>query len=449
MTNEKMMREMPVGKLILKMSLPMVIVMLMNMVYNMADTFFMGQTGDPMQVAAVSLAGPAFCILSGVHILLGCGACTAIGIALGKGETGKAKQYLSFAFWTALGLGVAACAAVLLCMEPLLSLLGTNAETVGFTRDYMRIMALGSPIMILSGVLGNAIRADGSAIGPMAFSIGGNVLNIILDFLFVLVFRWSTGGAALATVFGNLFSLVGFLMLLRRKESCSISPKYFSLRPAVSLRVIGLGFPMAAGVALQSVCGVFVNQLLVKYGNIAVAANNVAGKAGMVISMALVGICMGVQPAISYLYGVGDRERIRKIVRGTGGLTVFLSLVMAAAFFFARDSFLAAFLNDSQVIAIGRIMMLASLLTAPVVAVYQLCTTYLQGIGRVTPATVVSLLQQGLVYVPALYLMELALGLNGVIFAGSVADVISGAAACFLCLRQGKKLAASSTPALS
>ncbi len=434
MTNEKMIREAPVWKLLLKMSLPMVVVMLMNVVYNMADVFFIGQTGDSAQVAAVSLAGPVFSILSGFHVLLGSGACTAIAIALGQGEKKKVKQYMSFAFWTALVLGAAAGAAVLFFTDPLLSLLGANEETAEFTRAYLRILALGTPVTMIGGVLGNAIRADGSAAAPMLFSIGGNLLNIVLDFLFVLVFRWGTGGAALATVFGNLFSLVCVLLLLRRKKAYSVSPKYFSLRPEISLRVISLGLPMAAGIVLQGCSGMFGNQLLVKYGNTAVAASNVAGKAGMLIGMVLMGICMGIQPAISYTFGAGDRNRVRKIVGGTGLLTVALSAGMAAAFFFGRDGFMAAFLNDPQVVELGRFMMLASLLTAPVTAVYQLCSTYLQGTGKVSFATVVSLMRQGLVYVPALYLMELALGLNGVIFAGAAADLLSTVAACGLSL---------------
>ncbi len=447
MTSETMMKEAPVWKLILKMSLPMVVVMLMNVVYNMADVFFMGQTGDSLQVAAVSLAGPVFSILSGLNVLIGSGACTAAAIALGRGDTECVKRYMSFSFWTSLALGLIACAAILLGMEPLLSLLGANEETAGFTRDYLRILALGAPVTIAGGVLGNAIRADGSATVPMLFSIGGNLLNIVLDFLFVLVFHWGTSGAALATVLGSLFTLFCVLILLRRKKAFSISPKYFSLRPSVSLRVLSLGVPMAAGVILQGCSGMFSNQLLVKYGNIAVAANSVAGKCGMVISMVLMGICMGIQPAISYTFGTENWERIRKIVRETGFLTVLLSLGMAVGLFFARDSFMAAFLNDPQVIGLGRTMMLASLITAPVTAVYQLCSAYLQGIGKVTPATVTSLLRQGLVYVPLLYLMELSLGLNGIIFAASAADVIACATACFLCLRSARKLRIAATPA--
>ncbi len=438
MKSEKMMREAPVWKLFLKMCLPMTVIMLMNVVYSMADTFFMGQTGETMQVAAVSLAGPVFSILSGLNVLLGSGACTAMSLSLGKGETDQCKRYMSFSFWASLALGVAAGGAILLFMEPLVSLLGANAETAGFTRDYMRILALGAPITIVGGVLGNAVRADGSSAAPMLFGIGGNLINIILDFFFILVFHWGVSGAAVATVLGNTFSLVCILLLLRRKKAYSLSPKYFTLRPAVSLRVVSLGLPMAAGIALQSFSGIFSNQLLVKYGNAAVAANSVAGKAGMLTGMVLMGLCMGVQPAISYLYGAEEKKRLRQLLRFTGIVTVVLAVGMSVGFFFFRDSFVASFLNDPEVIELGRLMVLGCVVTTPLIAVYQLCFTYLQSTGNVTAATVTSLMRQGLVYVPALYLMEFAFGLTGIVFTAAVADAVSCAVACFLCLKREK-----------
>lgn len=437
--NEKMMAQAPIWKVLLSMSLPTVIIMLMNVVYNMADTFFMGQLGDPLPVAAVSLAGPVFSVINGFGVLLGSGACTAIAISLGQKDKEAAKNYCSFCFWTSLVIGVACGAALLLAMNPIVSFLGANEETADYTASYLRVLALGTPVMVVSSVLGNVIRADGSASAPMLVSIGGNVLNIVLDALFILVFHWGTAGAALATVLGNVFSLLCVLFMIHRREAFTISPKYFTAKPSVSLRVLGLGLPMAAGVILQSFSGVFGNRLLVKYGNVAVAASNVAGKAGMLLVMMVMGVCMGVQPAISYVFGAGDHKRLRKILTGTGVVSVALSLSIAAVFFMFRDGFVAAFLNDAQVIELGRFMVLGSLITAPFTGILQLCTAYLQGTGKVSYATVTALMQKGLVYVPVMYVMEAAFGLNGIVFTGAVTDLISTAAACALCLVWAKK----------
>lgn len=439
MKNETMLKEAPVWKLIVKMSLPMVVIMLMNVVYNMADTFFIGQTGDAIQVAAVSLVGPVFSLLAGVNVLIGNGACTAAAIALGKRDAKAVKEYSSFAFWSSLALGVLAGGAVLLFAGPLLNVLGINAETVGPAASYIRILALGTPAMVVGGVLGNMIRADGSAVGPMLIGVGGNVLNVVLDALFILVFNWGAAGAALATVCGYVFTLAGSLFLILRKKAFSISPRHFTLRPRVSLRVLGLGVPMAAGVTVQACAGVFANRLLVSYGNLAVAANNVAGKAGMLLGMVVMGICMGVQPAISFSFGAGDLKRLRQIVRGTGIISVAFNTALALVFFLCREGFVTAFLNDPQVVELGSFMVLASVVSAPVVAIYQLCTAYLQGTGMVSYATLTALLQKGLIYVPVLYLMNALWGLSGVVFAGVATDTISTAVACALCLVWAKK----------
>lgn len=440
MTNETMMREAPVWKLILKMSVPTVVIMLANVIYNMADVFFLGQTGEAAQVAAVSLAGPVFSIQAGLGSLLGAGAVTAVAIALGQGNGKRVKEYSSFCFWSSLALGVVVAAAMLLCMDPLLSLLGARGETLPYTAGYLRVMALGAPAVLFTSVMGNLVRGDGSAVSSMVICLIGNAVNVGLDPLFILALGWGVSGAALATVAGNLVSCVCLFVLLRKKKVFSLSPKYFSLRPQISLRILSLGLPMAAGVILQSFSGMFGNRLLVRYGTAAVAASGVSGKSGMLLHMVVMGICMGIQPAVSYVFGRGDRKRLRQILWGTGAVSVAVSTVMAAGFYFGRTGFMTSFLDDPAVVEMGTLMILGMVVSAPLSGLYQLCTAYLQGTGKVSFATLTALLQKGLVYVPVLYLMESALGFTGIAFTGAVTDLLSTAAAGIMCLCWAGKL---------
>lgn len=245
-------------------------------------------------------------------------------------------------------------------------------------------------------------------------------------------------GAAWATVIGNVVTS-GLVFLHVKKSGCfSISPRYFTLKKDVSLRVIGLGVPMAMGVVLGCVSGMFSNQLLVKYGNIAVAANGVAGKAGMLVCMMAMGVCMGMQPVISYSYGKGDRRRLKRITFVTGAASALVSAVLGAGFLLGRDAFMTAFLNDPQVLEAGRFMML-TLIAAPVGGIYQLCSSFLQGTGKVSYATLTSLLSKGLVFVPVLFISEALGGFTGLVFAGAVSDLISTAIGAALCLSWAKK----------
>ena len=433
MKNEKLMREGSVAELLLKMSLPVILVMMVTVLYNLADVFFIGRFGDRFQLAAISLAGPVFSAVSAFNTLIGFGSCTACSIALGEGREDLMKKYSAFALYASIGLGLLLGALILGGMPFLLSLLGTDGETAPYTAEYLRILALGAPFMIAAGALGNTVRADGDVKDAMIASMSGTLLNIALDPLFIAVFHWGCGGAALATVIGNLVSLLLLLRAVSRKKAFSLSVKEFTFREDISLRVLGLGLPMAASTLLMSFSSAISNRLTVSYGNVAVAARSVAGKSAMLIPMIVMGLCMGVQPAISYVYGCRDRARLRKIVFGVGAVCVGVATLMSAVFFLFREQFVAAFSSDAEIISLGKAMMLGTLLAVPVEGVYHMCSTFLQATGKVSFATLTSLMQKGLVFLPVLLLMERLFGLDGIIFSNAVTTLISTLIALLLC----------------
>ena len=438
MTNEKALKESSVGKLMVTLCLPVIMIMLVQVLYNMADVYFLGRTGDPLQVAAVSLASPVFSVFSALNTLIGFGGCTAASLALGRGKKELVKKYSSFVLYAGLILGVLLGAGTLIFMKPLLRVLGTDVQTAAHTQNYLRMMALGAPFAVAGGALSNTIRSDGDGKSAVMSNMTGTLLNILLDPLFISVFGWGVTGAGLATLLGNAVSFVMLLMIMCRKEAFSVSLRDFTIHPSVSIKILGLGFPMASGTLLASFSFAFSNRLLVSYGNTAVAANSVAGKASMLIIMIVMGLCMGMQPAISYAFGAKDRKRLRSILTGTGLISFVVAAVLSIAFYLARDAFVAAFLDDPQVLALGRRMIVGALLTAPVSGVYQLCSVYLQSTGKVSYATITALMQKGLVYIPVLYAMNTAFGLDGLIYAGAVADCISAVAAAFFCLAWAK-----------
>ena len=445
MKNEKLLREGSVWQLIGNLSLPVILIMMVTVLYNLADVFFIGRFGDRYQLAAISLAGPVFSAISAFNTLIGFGGCTACSIALGEGRSDLVKKYSAFVLYAALFLGLILTALLLGGMRFLLSLLGTNAETAGYTAQYLQILALGAPFLIMSGALGNTVRADGEVKSAMLASLTGTLLNIALDPLFIAVFRWGCRGAALATVIGNVVSLALLLLAVRRKEAFSLSFRDFTLRRDISLRVLGLGLPMAASTLLMSFSSAFSNRLTVSYGNVAVAARSVAGKSAMLIPMIVMGVCMGVQPAISYVFGRRDSARLRRIALGVGAVCVGIAALMSAAFFLFREQFVAAFSPDPEIISLGKYMMLGTLLAVPAEGVYHMCSTYLQATGKVSYATLTSLMQKGLVFVPVLALMEHFFGLNGIIFANAVTTLISTVIALLLCRRWSREIASGAS----
>lgn len=440
MRNEMILRKGSIGKLLVSLSLPVILVMLVNVIYNMADVYFLGQTGDTLQVAAASLAGPLFGMASALNTLLGFGACTAASMALGKGDLRSIRQYSSFCLYASAILGIVLLLGVWTLTNPLVSLLGANEETACYTADYLRIFAIGAPFMIAGGSLGNLLRADGESKGAVISSLIGTGINIVLDPLFITGLGGGIRGAAWATVIGNICSFCCILAAVRRKKIFSLALRDFTWKKEISFKVLSLGTPMAAGTLLMSFSSTFANRLLVLYGNNAVAAHAVSGKAGMLVSMLIMGICMGVQPAVSYAYGQHNTRRMHQVVIGTTAVAVLTGVVLGGLFLIFRESFVRMFLDDEAILEMGKLMVVGGLVSAPISAVYQMCQVYLQSTGKVDYATFTALLQKGIVYIPVLYGMYALFGLNGLIFTGVVTDVIATLAGVLFCIRWSRDI---------
>ncbi|MCM1026287.1 MAG: MATE family efflux transporter [Roseburia sp.] len=441
--NQEMLENASYGKLLLNLSLPAVVIMLVMILYNMADTFFIGQTGDPGKIAAISLCSPVFSILSGLGTLLGSGGCTAISLALGKKDLNKVKQYSSFCCYTALAIGLVFLVVVNLTVYPICRALGADADTMADTAAYLRIIAFGAPFILFNNVFANVIRSDGAAKESMITNCLGTVTNILLDALFILVFSWDVAGAAVATVLGNCVSCVYLLYYVCRKQpALSLSPKLLTPRPEISWTVVSLGLPMAFSTLLNSVSHIIANRMVIRYGSVALAAQGVSGKIGMIITMLAMGICMGLQPAISYNYSAGNQARLKKILRSTALFTAGVGTVLSVLCFFARNFIIAAFIDNAEVIAYGQIFVFASIVIGPFYGIYQLCQTFLQSTGKASYATFVALLDKGLFYLPILFLLSRLFGLYGIIFTGAVTLAFSLAAGILFSLLWSRKISA-------
>lgn len=436
MKSESMMRDAPVRQLFLKMSIPAIVITLVIVAYNLADVFFIGQTGDAAQVAAISLAGPIFSILSGIGTLLGAGGSTAVAIALGKDEKKKIKSITSFCFYGALTIGILFAVIVLLMGDSIPRILGADEFSSGYTADYVRILSIGAPFILFSNVFANIVRADGSAKESMIANMIGTFVNIALDPLMIITLNMGVTGAALATVIGNACSCLYLVRHVSKKQPMySFCAKYLSLKKDVSLHVLSLGLPMAISTMLGSFSSIFSNNLMSQYGNIAVAANGVASKVGMLIVMVAMGICMGIQPAVSYNYGAKNYKRVYRILKSTAGLTIVVGSVLTLVCYLLRNQIVGAFINDASVIEYGQRMVIASLVVGPLYGLYQTCTTFLQGTGKVSYAILLASLRQGLLLVPVLYVANSMGGLQGLIFASPITEVLALAVGIVLCVK--------------
>ena len=434
--NEQILKEGSFRKMVMNLCVPTIVIMLVMVLYNMADTYFIGKTGDPCKIAAVSLCSPIFSILSGLGTLLGSGGCTAVSLAFGNKEFDKIRAYSSMCCYGALTMGLIFTGAVLINAPAISDAIGANADTMSDTCTYLRILAIGGPVILFGNVFNNLIRADGSAKQSMLANGLGTIVNIILDPILILGFHLDVAGAAIATVLGNVVTCLYLLWYIAQKNRIfSLHIKDFSLKREIVFPVVTLGFPMACSTILMSISHMVMNQMLAGYGSVAVAANGVAGKVSMVVSMTAMGICMGMQPAISYNCGAGNYKRLYWIIKKLGIMTVVVGSILTAGCVVGKTYLVAAFIDHAQVIELGEKMVAVSMVIGPFYGLYQLCTTFLQSTGKASHATLVAVLNKGLIYLPLLLIFNNLWGLNGVIYTAPVTDMLSLLVGAGLCIR--------------
>lgn len=438
-TNRELFEEAPVPKAVALMAVPTMISMLVVVIYNMADTFFIGQTGDPLQVAAVSLATPVFMIYMALGNLFGIGGSSAISRALGEKRMDRARNLSSFCCYGSLGLGVIVAVLFIAGMDLILKLIGASANTIEYARQYLTYISFGGPFIIFATAFGNILRGEGAARESMIGNLIGTVVNIILDPVMILGLGWGVTGAAVATVIGNIAASAFYLVyFLRKKSSLSIHLRDFKMGGRIASGVASIGIPASLNNILMSFANIILNLALVGYGDTPVAAMGVAMKSNMLVVLLQIGLCAGIQPLIGYNYGARNKKRLMQVFRFTGICAVIMGTVLTIIMMIARRTLIQVFINDPEVIAYGIQMVIALQLSGPFIGILFLCINTIQGMGKALPSLVLTVCRQGLIFIPLVFILNRMFGLDGVIYAQPVADYLSivlGAVICFWLFR--------------
>ncbi|MCD8013188.1 MAG: MATE family efflux transporter [Lachnospiraceae bacterium] len=424
-----------IWKLISKTGIPAIISMIVVVIYNMADTFFVGQTHNDMMVAAVSLAAPIFTLMITVGTLIGSGGCAVISNVLGAGNQERAKHISSFCVYASVAIGLLFTAALLIFAEPVLLAIGATENTISFACSYTHWIAIGAVFIIFSNTLSNIIRAEGAARESMIGNLIGTITNIVLDPIMILCMGMGVQGAAVATVIGNMFACLFYVYYFYRKKDSllSLSLKDFSMRGGIASSVFSIGLPGALGNLLMSFSNIFMNILLAGYGDNAVAAMGVAMKVGMIVVMLQMGLATGVLPILSYNYGAENFDRLKETIKKSGIVCMGLGVILTVICFTVCEAIVSSFVTGAEVITLGIDMTKAIILSGPFIGLYFLCISIMQALGKSTAPIIVSLLRQGIIYVPLMYLLNYFFELNGLIYTQLISDYIGILAAIIAC----------------
>lgn len=378
-------------------------------------------------MAAVSLATPVFLLFMSVGTVFGIGGTSVISHALGEGRRDYAKKACSFCMWICVAVGVLMSALFLIFMDQILALIGASAETWNYAKTYLTIVSCSGPFVLIANCYFNVIRAEGQSGKAMMGQLLGNLLNVILGSITILVFGWNIAGAAIATVIGNIVGAGYYIVyFLKGSSSLSISLKDFSVKGKVSSGVLAIGVPAALGNLLMSLSSIIMNSQMAKYGDMAVAGvGGVAMKVTMMTGMVCIGLGQGVQPLLGYCVGAKNWERYRSALKFSLIFAFSLSTVLTLLCYLFTGQIVSVFLMDAAAYDYGVSFAHILLCTSFLFGVFYVLTNALQARGAATESLIVNISRQGLIYIPSMFILGAIFHETGLIWAQPVADVLS------------------------
>lgn len=430
----------------MQLAIPTVISSLVMVIYNLADTYFVGMLNDPIQNAAVTLAAPVLLAFNAINNLFGVGSSSMMSRALGSKDMDTVYKSSAFGFYCALFSGLLFSVLYTVFSAPLLVVLGANAETAQATGGYlMWTVSFGAAPAILNVVMAYLVRAEGASLHASIGTMSGCLLNILLDPIFVLPWGLNLGaaGAGCATFISNCVACLYFFVLLfvrRGRTYVCINPRQFRPTMRIVRGVCGVGIPASIQNLLNVTGMTVLNNFAASFGSDAVAAMGIAQKINTVPFQVALGISQGIMPLISYNYASGNTRRMKKTFFFTARISLsFLFLVMIAYLVFAGD-LVRMFMDNEQIVAYGTSFLRGMCLAMPFLCMDFLAVGVFQACGLGKEAFIFAVLRKIVLEIPALFILNWLFPLYGLAYAQLVAEVILAAAAIIVLARLFRRL---------
>lgn len=439
-SRSEMLGNAPVTSLMIKFAVPSIIAMLVGALYNIVDQLFIGHAVGPLGNAATNIAFPFSTSCLSLALLFGLGGASCFNLSMGRGDREKAPYYVGNAAVMMAICGVVLLVVTRLFLTPLLMLFGSPAEVLPLAEEYVGITLWGFPFMILTTGGGHLIRADGSPRMTMFCNLLGAVINMILDAAFILGFGWGMSGAALATVIGQVVSGTVAVVYLTRYKTVRLGLKHLRLRWSFTGRMIAVGMASFFNQLAMMLVQIVMNNLLKHYGalsvygeSIPITVSGIIMKINQITFSIVIGLGQGAQPIISFNYGARRYDRVRKALRSAivvgAGVSVF-AFIMFQLF---PQEIIGIFGSGSEEyfdfgVKFFHIFLFLTWLNC----LQPICSMFFTSIGKSVKGVFLSLTRQILFLLPPMILLPMFMGIDGILWSGPVADLLSGAAAVIL-----------------
>lgn len=436
----------PVPKAVVTLAVPTIISSLVMVIYNLADTYFVGMLGDAVENAAVTLAAPVLLAFNAVNNLFGVGSSSMMSRALGKKEYDTVYRSSAFGFYCSLICGILFSLIYTSCSHSLLLVLGANEETIQATGEYLKwTVTFGAAPAILNVVLAYLVRAEGASLHASIGTMSGCLLNIILDPFFILPWGLHMGaaGAGLATFLSNCVACAYFFVLLfvkRGNTYVCIRPSMFCFRRAIIFGVCGVGIPAAIQNLLNVTGMTILNNFTSSYGSDAVAAMGIAQKVNMVPLYVAMGISQGIMPLVSYNYASGNIPRMKKSIIFSAQVSLSLMVLVSMAYYSGAGFWISLFIGESSIIAYGSKFLQGMCLGLTFLCMDFLAVGVFQACGMGKKSLTFAILRKIVLEIPALCVLNQVFPLYGLAYAQTVTEVVLSIAAVVVLMGMFQRL---------
>lgn len=422
----ELMGKAPVTQAILKLSLPVVFGMMVQVLYNLVDTFFIGKLNDQNQLAAANITTPVFMLLMAIATIVSTGAASYISRSLGKKDFENANRTLTTGILICIALALVVMGLGIAFIKPLIMALGASEDVYPYAYQYVLVMLLGSIPVMLNYAGGQLLRSEGAAMPSITGMMIGTVVNIVLDPIFIFGFKMGILGAGIATVLGNAVAMgYYFWFYLSGKSMLQLNPKFISSDKKIWKEIFLIGIPACMSQLLSSVAMIVLNNQAKIYGDSVLAGMGISSKLMFIGTFIFMGFAAGCQPLVGFNYGAKNFKRVKEIFK-TGMLMTFgIGVVLTVIFYFAASSLVSVFTPLPEVIAQGETVIRISIFSFLILGPQMLASTGIQAFGKAKESLILSIARQGVIYIPLLFIMQSLLGFSGLIWAQPIADALT------------------------
>lgn len=444
MSNQKHLGDAPIGKLLLQYSIPAIIGMVVNALYNIVDRMFIGNIPDigSLAITGVGITMPIMTIVLAFGMLIGIGTTANISLNLGKGNRTTAEKLLGNAFTLSIIVGLAITITGTIFANPILNLFGASENTLFYAKEYIGIILLGCTFNILSFALNSTVRADGNPKMSSITMVIGCGANIILDYLFIFVLNLGVKGAALATIISQAITFFIILYYYTAGNSnLKLKIENFKLKKHLVTMTFAIGIAPFATQIATSLVQVIANNALKTYGSdLAIGAMTVISSLNIIFMMPIFGINQGCQPIIGFNYGAKKYERAKEAFKYATIAACVICIIGFISIQCFPTQIISLFNNDPELTTLAIKGIRIYLLMMPVVGINIVATSYYQSIGKAKISMFVSLLRQVILLIPFTIILPKFIGLDGVWAAGACADSLSVIITLILLKKEFKQL---------